>query len=337
MRHFICLAIIISLITVIMVHIAHQSKYKSFGSEDTIHIFFIVDDNYVKYLSVAMASILKNTENPVYFHILDDNIAKKTKIKLLKLQNYKDFAIEFLPVHNIRPLNLPPSIMPHINKTTNYRLLLSSLTPEIKKCILSDADLVYVSDIKELWNIDVEDFYMAAVPDPADKNRTNNWIEKLPVNEKKHYVNTGVTVLNLEKWRQDNIESKFFTYATLYHQYLNYPDQDLLNIVLHSKVKYLNPKFNAMPEQIYYDLPEQISAFYNPVVIHWAGPSKPWENPDAHQPQYFWNYVNLSPFAAQIYADYYIPPIAAALKKYLECQIKRKKSPLYNKLCSLIP
>ncbi|MBO6281764.1 MAG: glycosyltransferase family 8 protein [Alphaproteobacteria bacterium] len=269
--------------------------------------------------------------------MIDNQITDKTKAKLLKLQNYKKFAIEFLPIRDISPLNLPPNIMPHINQTTNYRLMLSSMKPEIKKCILSDADLVYVADIKELWNTDVEDFYMAAVPDPADKNRTKNWIRQLPIYKKEHYVNTGVTVLNLEKWRQDNIESRFFTYAGLYHRYLTFPDQDLINIVLHFRVKYLNPRFNAMPEQKYYSLSEQISAFYEPAVIHWAGPDKPWQNPDTPQPQYFWDYVNLSPFSAQIYADYYLPKISTVLKKYLDCPTKQKKSPLYDKLCRFIP
>lgn len=333
MRHFLFFAVVISLIIINAIHLKNKSfepldsekAVQTIDSENVIHIFFVVNDNYVKYLSVAMASILKNTKSHIFFHIMDDNINEKTKNKLLKLQSYKNFAIEFLSVNNINALSLPASVMPHINKTTNYRLLISHLKPDINKCILSDADLVYVSDIKELWDIDIENFYMAAIPDPDDMNRAYNRLKVFPLSKNEHYVNTGVTVLNLEKWRQNNIEAQFISNAAIYSKQLSYPDQDLLNITLHDKIKYLSPRFNAMPEQTYYSLSEQIKAFESPVIIHWAGPNKPWNDCDAHLAETFWEYVNLSPFALEIYMDYYLSKLGLSNRNMI------------TKLCNLIP
>lgn len=325
MRHFIFSAVVVSLIFINTIRIKtkfsepldSEKTIQTIDSENVIHTFFVVNDNYVKYLSVAMASILKNTKSHIFFHIMDDNINEKTKNKLLKLLKYKNFSIEFLPINYAKSPDLPDSFMPHINKTTNYRLLISHLKPDIKKCIFNDADLIYVSDIKELWNINIEDYYMAAVPDPSDMKRAYNHIKVFPLNKNEHYVNTGVTILNLEKWRQNNIEAQFISNAAKYSEKLFYPDQDLLNITLHDKIKYLSPRFNAMPEQTYYSLSEQIKAFESPAVIHWAGPRKPWQNCNTHLSETFWEYVHLSPFAPEIYMDYYFSKLGISNKNMI--------------------
>ena len=333
MRHFIFFAVIISLTIINTIYVKNkfaesliaEKTVQKIDPKDVIHVFFGVDDNYVKYLSVTMASILKNTKSPVFFHILDDRIAEETKKKLLKLRKYKDFSIEFVPVDYARALTLPETIQPHVSKTSYYRLQISSRNPKLKKCIYSDADLVFVSDIKELWDTDVEDFYMAAVPDPDDVNRAYNRLKVFPLSKNEHYVNAGILVLNLEKWRQNNAETKFYDAAAKYNDNIPYPDQDLLNITLHDKIKYLSPRFNAMPELVYFSLPEQFEAFESPVIIHWAGPNKPWNDCDAHLAETFWEYVNLSPFALEIYMDYYLSKLGLSNRNMI------------TKLCNLIP
>ncbi len=333
MRHFLFFAVVISLTIINTIYVKNkfaesliaEKTVQKVDPKDVIHVFFGVDDNYVKYLSVTMASILKNTKSPVFFHILDDRIAEETKKKLLKLRKYKDFSIEFVPVDYARALTLPKTIQPHVSKTSYYRLQISSRNPKLKKCIYSDADLVFVSDIKELWDTDVEDFYMAAVPDPDDVNRAYNRLKVFPLSKNEHYVNAGILVLNLEKWRQNNAETKFYDAAAKYNDNIPYPDQDLLNITLHDKIKYLSPRFNAMPELVYFSLPEQFEAFESPAIIHWAGPRKPWNNPDTRLSEHFWEYVKLSPFAPEIYTDFYLSQLGISNRK------------MFLKLCNLIP
>lgn len=77
MRHFTFLAVVI---LIIVIHTAYFKIHTdSAFPKDTIHIFFVVDDNYVKYLSVAMASILKNTKSPIFFTLLTIKLPIKQK------------------------------------------------------------------------------------------------------------------------------------------------------------------------------------------------------------------------------------------------------------------
>lgn len=271
-------------------------------NKKTINIFFTINNGYSCYLATAMASILINskTSNKLAFYILDGGISEDNKRKIEQLKVIKDFSIEYLPVSKQLFANMPNSCQAHISNETNYRFLISSLKPDIDKCIFIDADLVFADDIALLWNIDVDGYYMAAVTDQAPLKK-GSWVEKLPLPKGFSYVNTGVTVMNLKKWREDNIEKKLFKNVSKFQNLLKYPDQDTLNLTLAPCVKYLSHVFNAMPVQKYYREDQKTEAFSSPVVIHWAGQSKPWINPQYKMADVFWKYARLTPFYEEIF------------------------------------
>lgn len=264
-----------------------------------INIFFTINNAYCKYLAVTMSSILLNTTQFVNFYIIDGGISDNNKQKINELKKIKDFNIEYLPIDVTLFNKMPSSSQAHISNETNYRFLISSIKPEIDKCIFLDADLVVDGDISELWNIDIKDYYMAAVNDQAALN-IEGWAKKLPLPADYTYVNTGVTVMNLKKWRKDNVEKQFFENVSKYKDLLMFPDQDILNITLFSKVKYLSHIFNAMPVQKYRNLEQEKEAFSHPIIIHWAGGRKPWLFPDVPYSFVFWKYARQTPFYEEI-------------------------------------
>ncbi|WP_420995836.1 glycosyltransferase, partial [Campylobacter coli] len=126
-----------------------------------------------------------------------------------------------------------------ISNETNYRFLVSTIKPNLDKCIFLDVDLVVVGGISELWEIDIDEHYMAAVSDQAPLH-PDSWTLKLPLPYDYLYVNTGVTLFNLKKWREDNIQDLLFQNSAKYARVLQFPDQDTLNITLYKKIKYLS-------------------------------------------------------------------------------------------------
>lgn len=62
-----------------------------------IHIGFFVSNEYVKYMSVAMASILSNASNEdgLAFHIITNTENKINQEKINQLKQIKDFKIEW--------------------------------------------------------------------------------------------------------------------------------------------------------------------------------------------------------------------------------------------------
>ena len=185
----------------------------------------------------------------------------------------------------------------------------------MEKCIFLDADLIFIGNIENLWNINIDKYYMAGVPDQGPLLKDFNWTKEFPYPKSYRYLNTGVTVFNLKKWREDNIEEKIFNNIKKFESILKFPDQDILNITLYEKVLELPHYFNAMPVQNYVKQDEEIEAWQNTIVVHWAGAKKPWINPSYNKSDYFWEYAKLTPFYEEIiYANVqYKPPITQVM------------------------
>lgn len=57
--------------------------------------------------------------------------------------------------------------------------MISSILSDIDKVIFMDADLIIVNDIRELWDIDIDDCYMAccsSINDAMTVEYKNSWI-----------------------------------------------------------------------------------------------------------------------------------------------------------------
>ena len=273
------------------------------NAED-IHIAVNINDNYAKFLSVAMISILQNTNEHLHFHILTDGLSPSSVRKIEKLKKIKPFELDIITINDDRISQIPDNKYKLAHFITNYRLLSASLLPDLDKVIFLDVDLAFVSDIKDYWRINVENYYLAAVPDLANMNK-KEWIYKLPIPEKALYFNSGVMILNLKKWREDNIENQIFENSIKYGKLLTFPDQDLLNITLIPQVKYLDMRYNFTTELNYMDAKTKQYLAEKAFLIHWAGALKPWLVPGNLRAEEFWHYAEYSPFYPEIALVYY--------------------------------
>ena len=197
----------------------------------TIDVFFTINDGYAKYLAVCISSIIVNTRAFVHFYILDGGIAEDNKRKISQLKKIREFSVEYLGIDKAVFNKVPQHSRSYVSNETNYRFIISSLKPDLDKCIFLDADLVLHDDIEKLWEVDLQDNYIAAVAD-RDPLKPGSWVTKLPLPQSYTYVNTGVIIVNLKKWREDKIEKKLLENAEKYRKLLCFPDQDTLNITL---------------------------------------------------------------------------------------------------------
>ena len=299
---------------------------------EKINIFFAVNDLYVKYLSVTMASILMNTKSEVSFFVISHDITDKSKKKLAQLKNIKNFDIEYIDIDSKKLDVIPESSRSDISVETNYRFLVSTLKPNMKKCIFLDVDLVVDKDIFELWNTNIEDYYMAAVTDRINFSQNKSWICQLPLPKGSMYVNTGVTLINLDLWRKNNIEQKIFECSQKYRDLLKFPDQDILNIVLTNKIKILENRYNADCNHNYFIEEERVKAFSNPIILHWVGKNKPWKYFFVKSAEIYYKYAKLSPYYEEIMnnVETDIPIIFASDNKYMKYFLVALKSLICN-------
>lgn len=246
------------------------------------------DNNYAMPLAVTIRSALENlgTNQKIALFVLDGGITESNKNKIIKSLQSEQIEISWVQPDNALFENL--ALNRHVTIPTYYRLILPQILPKsFQKVIYLDTDMVVTGNLQELWNIDVGDNYVLAVQDDIQlyismSEAFRNYHE-LGVSPDSKYFNAGLLVINLKKWRTDNIGSKVIEYLEENKEYaLN--DQDGLNAVLAGKWGELHPKWNQMPriydyssskdsplaEDIYKDTLEQ------PCIIHFTNTPKPW-------------------------------------------------------------
>lgn len=249
-----------------------------------MHIAFCLDDNYIKYCSVVIASIIYNNPNEeITFHLLSDGITNENKQKLQSwLSSYKNTSVIFYNI-DISSFKDFPIKDAYINISTYFRLAMPSLLSDIKKILYLDCDVIVNQSLKDLWDVDISGYACAGVRDRInDSIRLYNRLN-YPLSD--GYVNAGVLLINLERWRLDNIFEKSISIARKESAKLKNHDQDLINKIYHGQIKMLPFKYNLLEYYLYTEdwlymdrkyYPEIIEACKSPAIVHFCMPQKPW-------------------------------------------------------------
>ncbi len=232
-----------------------------------INVCISCDDNYAKYASVVIASILANCREDDFlnFYILDGEISDDSKSKMLTLKNIKNCTINFVKVDETK-LEIYKQINTHeyITLLTYYRLILSELLPNVDKIIYLDCDTVVNTSLKELFETDLNDYIIGGVLDARVKHK-KKW-------RNSKYINAGMVVFNLAKIREEHIENKFYEYTKNNIAKIETGDQDIINYTLADKIKILDDEWNVQVS----GFASRTSFTNRPNIIHYIGYYKPW-------------------------------------------------------------
>ena len=136
------------------------------------------------------------------------------------------------------------------------------------------------------------------------------------------YINAGMLLINLKKWREERIEEKFIKFIDSYNGQVFHHDQGTINGVLNSKFLILHPKYNCMTTYFtmsrnemmqyyglkdYYSEAELNEAINNPVFIHYtpAFVNRPWIKGCKHPlASRYKEYLNMTPWKeTKLYKD----------------------------------
>ena len=286
-----------------------------------IPIFFSTDNGYVPFLDIAIRSLISNASRDYNYHIvvLNTGLDKSKTDKILQLQD-DNFRIEFEDIsYAIKDIEHKLPNEQHFGLATWYRLFIQSLFPQYDKILYLDCDIVVLGDISQLYHTDLEGNYIAGV--------IENWILHSPIFsyytskavgiESKEYINAGIMVIDLAKFRENQIEEKFVELINKYNFSVIDPDQSYINYLCRGNIKYLPFEWNRTPlENVECD---------NPKIVHYALGFKPWHNEDMFLAEHFWEYAKESPFYNEVLAIHNNFDTLARLKKEkagIDIQIK---------------
>ena len=267
-------------------------KLKKQIYKNEIPIFFSTDDNYVPFLDVTIRSLIANASKEYQYKIivLNTGLNPENIAKVESLEN-DNFSIEFADISQaVKDIEHMLPNCYHFGLATWYRLFIQSLFPQYDKILYLDCDIIVLGDVSELYFTDLEGNSIAGV--------VENWILHSPIFslytkeavgvESKDYINAGIMVMDLARFRQDRVEERFVELINTYNFDVIDPDQAYINYLCKGKIKYLPFAWNRTPLEMV--------ECEKPKIVHYALGAKPWHVPDMFLGGYFWDYAKESPF-----------------------------------------
>ena len=252
-----------------------------------IHVCLCADERYAAPMAVTIASVLANaSQNDDYaFHIIESGFTQEIKEKFYLLKRIKDCDIDFYSVEtkNFEKYRL---ISEHITHAAYYRLILPTVLQNIDKALYLDSDVIAVTDIKELFDLNTINCFVIAKKDFLSRGS----VLRLNLPPLRSYFNSGVMLLNLKEIRAENIENTLLEYAEHPPYQERFEDQDVLNYAFQAKVKLLPAKWNFAVTTD--------KGQYN--IIHFLGAEKPWKSDTVKLQEHFWRYARLTPFYKEL-------------------------------------
>lgn len=282
---------------------------------EIINVAFAFDKNYYRQAIIAMSSLIDCSASTIGYHffcLINSDVTKEIQDEVLERLRERErearpndaIIVEFIIVDSFKNA----FECRNISTATYYKLMLHRLV-HIDKIIFSDVDVLFKKDLKEINDIEIDDYYMGGVKDivyNVQKNRKmveekfEYWRKDL-AGIGTNYINGGFWLLNLKKFRQANFDAKILE---LSQKQYNFQDQDIINILFinkQEKIKKISPKYVVMPG----GFPQNYQLAFNeniisakefdevmnePAIIHYAG-RKPWDYPEIEMAALWWGYV----------------------------------------------
>jgi lipopolysaccharide biosynthesis glycosyltransferase len=108
--------------------------------------------------------------------------------------------------------------------------MIADLLPEISRALYLDSDIVVMGDISGMLHLDLSQYPLAAALDAFDASPL--FKRKISLGQSVPYFNSGVMLLNLDRWRSENIGRRALDFAATNPQYIVYWDQCALNNII---------------------------------------------------------------------------------------------------------
>lgn len=243
-----------------------------------IHVCFALYDpygTYSKYLGAAVCSLFVNVGDvPVTVHILHDDTlsdVNRDRFEHLAQKYHKNIVFHYIDTNDFQPLK---HLVGNFTVGSLFRLQLPQIMPDsLDKIIYLDCDLIVHLNILELWELKLDDYYIAARIDPDEAVLQHKWLGSRKKTKSDYYFNSGVLVINLKQIR---LLSNFFQMCMDFlknHPDVKLPDQDALNFICFGHVLYLEEKYNLFS----HDLSNIIDDKMEAGIYHFAGDFVNWE------------------------------------------------------------
>jgi lipopolysaccharide biosynthesis glycosyltransferase len=267
------------------------------------------DDRYAFAAAVALVSALSRPYAPESLEIviLCDGVSSEARDRLYCVTNRlcPRSVLRFVDVPCDEVCPFPTSR--HITTAAYLRVFVARyLAPATRRVVYMDVDTLVLANIRPLFEVDLHggivgacrDYIRPEMPRPGREN--NGFLDGAHRTESEHYFNSGLLVVDVDRWRERDVEARALEFARQHPDLIaDAHDQELLNIVLAGDWTPLEPEWNVCSELFFIHgmaahpyrtqlLRRRKEITANARIVHFTGQPKPWQHWCMHPYVYAW-------------------------------------------------
>ncbi|KAI4304932.1 hypothetical protein MLD38_040388 [Melastoma candidum] len=281
----------------------HEGTFADACDASLVHIAMTLDSEYLRGSIAAVHSVLRHAPCPdsMFFHFVSaefDPVSPRVLTQLVRSTfpslNFKVYIFREDTVINLISSSVRQALENPLNYARNY--LGDILDPCVHRVIYLDSDLVVVDDVQKLWETPLTGSRVIGAPEYCHANFTKYFTDGFWANpvlsrvfrsRDPCYFNTGVMVMDLERWREGNYRRKIENWMELQKKRRIYELGSLppFLLVFAGDIEAIDHRWNQ------HGLGgDNVRGSCRPLhpgpvsLLHWSGKGKPWVRLDEKRP-----------------------------------------------------
>jgi lipopolysaccharide biosynthesis glycosyltransferase len=268
-------------------------------------VVLCISGNYWSHAAVVIASTVAHEKN-LEFVVFHDAPGRKWQDRISRKVDMNSCSVVFQNIN----IGLTERFQTygHLAPSTYYRLFVPEiLDSNFSRFLYLDSDLVVLKSLKPLLSIDLQGRVLAARPFfVVEEIAQVNKLLKRPLTMS--YFNAGVCLIDRARWVSDKITEKAIDLLVNYPERISMADQCAINYAIEGDAVPLGLEWNVTMQYWYpssratvpgLNFEDLVEARNNPAIVHFNGPTKPWQMADTHPCKHFYSRVrrrNYEPF-----------------------------------------
>ncbi|XP_022962892.1 probable galacturonosyltransferase-like 1 [Cucurbita moschata] len=270
-------------------------------SDQAVHVAMTLDAAYLRGSMAAILSVLQHSSCPqnIFFHFVSSASTDTAALRLTIATSfpYLKFHVYPFDVSTVAGL-ISTSIRSALDSPLNYaRNYLALLIPDcVQRVVYLDSDLILVDDIAKLAATPLGETAVLAAPEYCNANFTSYFTPTFWSNPSLSltfagrnacYFNTGVMVIDLQRWRDGDYTAKIIEWMELQKRIRIYELGSLppFLLVFAGFIAPVDHRWNqhGLGGDNFRGLCRNLHP--GPVsLLHWSGKGKPWVRLDSNRP-----------------------------------------------------